>query len=139
MPAHVCTDWAAEIDAAARHLLAAYGCAMNETAARGATRAAGETTDKPPAQRRDVVMTIISARRLRPGHLITTHPDHPERQVRLLVDRLPVPCGCGRLRIDYTAPADDLPGHEPNGRASGRLLLTPEQHVEIEIAQRGAA
>lgn len=79
-------------------------------------------------------MSIISkpARALRPGDTITRHPDHGTK-VRLRVIAGARAVGDGAL-IDYTAPADELPGLTPNDRASGVLFLAPDQPCEVEPA-----
>lgn len=80
-------------------------------------------------------MSIISkpAHALRPGDTITRHPDHPDRRVRLRVIRGACRAVDGVV-IDYTAPADELPGLTPNDRASGVLFLAPNQTCEVEPA-----
>lgn len=80
-------------------------------------------------------MSIISkpAHALRPGDTITRHPDHPDRRVRLRVIRGACRAVDGVV-IDYTAPADELPGLTPNDRASGVLFLAPNQPCEVEPA-----
>lgn len=80
-------------------------------------------------------MSIVSkpARAVRPGDTITRHPDHPHVAVRYRVIAGARAVGDGAL-IDYTAPADELPGLTPNDRASGVLFLNPNQPCQVEPA-----
>ena len=69
---------------------------------------------------------------LRQGDTITRHPDHPERPVRYRVESDPRGTFAGVV-VDYSAPAEDLPGCTPNhDRAEGRLVLRTNQPCEIE-------
>ncbi|MGH3588605.1 MAG: hypothetical protein ACRDQ0_20035, partial [Pseudonocardia sp.] len=81
------------------------------------------------------MLTIITkpARALRPGDLITRHPDHGT-PVRYLVTRGARETATGGVLVDYTAPADELAGCTPNDRASGVLMLGATQPCEIETA-----
>lgn len=79
-----------------------------------------------------MITMIEEARQLRPGDTIVRHPDFPDRRVRYRVSRLPLPTGDGAVLIDYTAPAEELPGLTPNNRASGILILDLDQPCQIE-------
>lgn len=72
------------------------------------------------------------ARAVRPGDTIVRHPDHPERHVRYRVIAGAREISGGGVLIDYTAPAEELPGCTPNDRASGVLVLGVDQPCEIE-------
>lgn len=70
------------------------------------------------------------ARALRAGDTITRHP---EQRIRYLVE-IGARTTYDGVVVDYTAPATELPGCTPNDRATGRLLLNPNQRCEIEPA-----
>lgn len=80
-------------------------------------------------------MTSISkpASALRPGETLVRHPDHPDQRVRYRIIAGARGVGDGVI-VDYTAPADELAGLTPNGRASGVLLLDATQPCEVEVA-----
>lgn len=78
------------------------------------------------------------AHELRPGDIITVHPDHPDRAIRYRVTAWARRIDDASVLVDYTTPPAMTSGHV-TGPTSGVLVLDRDQSCQVEQAGDGPA